>query len=136
MKGNLFIISCILLSLTFDACFEDEVEYEYESPNCVSVDNVSKNNNIIVSKIWKSKEIEFEILNECVSDYYIIDYNVSGDIKDIRIEGLSKNKIINSKELPFKVIISPISIGNKTINFSIDTSIGQIYVTEGIDVEY
>ena len=136
MKGKIFILSCIFLSLTFDACFDDETEYEYESPNCVSVDKISSNNNVIVSKVWETKEIDFEIVNECVSDYYIYDYNVSGDIKNIRIEGLSNNKIITDKELPFKVIISPISVGNKTIYISIKTSIGEMYVTMGIYVVY
>jgi len=132
MKNTFLILNFILLTLTFDSCYEDEIE----TPSCVSVDKSSKNDYSIASKIYEVKEIEFELLNDCNSDYTIIDYDVSGDIKNIKIEGLSKNKIIKSKKLAFKVIISPISIGNKTIGFFINTDIGQIYVSAGVNIEY
>ena len=136
MKEKLFILSFILLTLTFDSCFDEETDYEVDTPSCVSVEKSSKNEYEIISKIWKSKEIEFEIFNDCERNYTIIDYDVSGDIKNIRIEGLSKNKIIKSKNQPFKVIISPVSAGIKTIYFSIKTDIGDMYVSSGISVEY
>ena len=132
MKEKYFILSFILLTLTFDSCYEDEIE---TLPSCVSIDKSSKNNYSITAKIYKIKEIEFDLLNDCDSNYTIIDYNVSGDIKNIRIEGLTKNKIIKSKKMPFKVIISPIATGNKTIGFSINTDIGQMYVSVGVKIE-
>ncbi|MCL7754940.1 hypothetical protein [Polaribacter sp. Z022] len=135
MKGKLLILSCFLLLITFDSCFDDEMEYEddYESPNCVSLYKVSKDNKFI---IWNAKEIDFEIINECESSYYIYDYYVSGDIKNIKIEGFDTNKIINSDNLPFKVIVSPISVGNKAINIFINTSIGTMFITMYVDVVY
>lgn len=134
MKYKIFTISFMLLLLTFDSCFNDDNEYEVEAPSCVSADKSS--NYEIKSKIWETQEFEFEILNDCDYNYTIIDYEVSGDIKNIRIEGLSKNKIVASKKLPFKVIISPISTGNKTIGFYIKTNIGQMYVSAGVNVTY
>lgn len=130
MKGNFIILTFILLSLTFDACFEDDVE---TLPSCVSVDAVSTNDNSITPKIYETKELEFEIFNDCDSNYTIFDYEISGDINNIRIEGLSKNEIITSKKLPFKVIYKVASIGNKTIGFFIRTDIGQMAVSVGIN---
>ncbi|MDD7914006.1 hypothetical protein [Polaribacter ponticola] len=124
----------MLLLLTFDSCFNDENEYEIETPVCVSVDKSSDYETKL--KIWETQEFEFEILNECNSNYTIIDYTISSEIKNVRIEGLSKNTKIESKKLPFKVVISPISIGNKTIGFNVITDIGQIYVSVGVTVTY
>ena len=131
MKEKLFILSFVLLTLSFYACFNDEVE----TPSCVSIKKTVENEFVVSSKVWETKEIAFDLLNDCNYDYTILDFDASGDIKNIIIKGLTKNKVIKSKELNFKVIISPTSTGNKTIKFSIRTDIGQIYVSVGIDVE-
>lgn len=133
MKVNFIILTFILLSLTFDSCFEDDVE---TLPSCVSVDTVSTNDDSITPKIYETKELEFELFNDCDSNYTIYDYEISGDIKNIRIEGLSKNEIITSKKLPFKVIYTIATTGNKTIGFFIRTDIGQMAVSIGINPRY
>jgi hypothetical protein len=133
MKRNFIILTIILLSLIFDSCFDDDVE---TLPSCVSVDKVDKTFPPKMLKVNEANEIEFEILNECDANYTIFDYEISGDIKNIRIEGLTKNKLVTSKKLTFKVIVFPLTTGNKTIGFFIRTDIGQMSVSAGIDVNY
>lgn len=133
MKEKFLILSFILLTLTFDSCFDDEIE---TLPPCISVDQTYKNDYFLTSKIYETKEIEFEIINDCDSNYTILDYEISADTKSVRIEGLTKNKIISSKNYSFKVIAYPTSVGNKIIRFSIRTNISEMFVSTSYYVDY
>ena len=53
MKYKIFTISFMLLLLTFDSCFNDENEYEIETPVCVSVDKSSDYETKL--KIWETQ---------------------------------------------------------------------------------
>ena len=110
-----FIILIIILS-AFTSC-----DKENNEPSCLSIEKAIKTASTITLKVNKVKEIEFEILNDCDANYTIFDYDISGDIKNPRIEGLTINKQITSKKLTFKVIVTPITTGYKTITFSIRT---------------
>ncbi|WP_343329969.1 hypothetical protein [Polaribacter staleyi] len=131
MKKKYIFLMIILSSFTFISC-----EKEDTTPSCVSTNVVDKTFPAKKLKVNEANEIEFEILNDCNANYTIFDYEISGDIKNIGIEGLTKNKLITSKKLTFKVIVFPITTGYKTIGFSIRTDRGQMAVSVGIDVGY
>ena len=131
MKEKYISLIIILSAFTFISC-----EKEGIIPSCVSVDKVDKSFPPKRLKVNEANEIEFEILNDCDANYTIFDYEISGDIKNIRIDGLTKNKLITSKNLTFKVIVFPITTGYETIGFFIRTDIGQMAVSAGIDVNY
>jgi hypothetical protein len=131
MKEKYISLIIILSAFTFISC-----EKEDTIPSCVSVDKVDKSFPPKRLKVNEANEIEFEILNDCDANYTIFDYEISGDIKNIRIDGLTKNKLITSKNLTFKVIVFPITTGYETIGFFIRTDIGQMAVSAGIDVNY
>ncbi|ARV14268.1 hypothetical protein [Polaribacter sp. SA4-12] len=131
MKEKYIFLIIILSAFTFISC-----DKENTALSCVSVDKVDKTFPPKMLKVNEANEIEFEILNECDANYTIFDYEISGDIKNIKIEGLTKNKLITSKNLTFKVIVFPITTGYETIGFFIRTDIGQMAVSAGIDVNY
>lgn len=131
MKEKFIILIIVLCSFTFTSCYKEDTE-----PSCVSVDKVDKTFPAKSLLVNEANTIEFEILNECDGNYTIFDYEISGDIKNIRIEGLTINKLITSKKLGFKVIVFPITTGYETIGFFIRTDVGQMAVSLGIDVNY
>jgi hypothetical protein len=130
MKEKYIFLIIILSAFTFTSCDKEDT-----APSCVSVEKVDKSFPPKMLKVNEANEIEFEILNECDANYTIFDYEISGDIKNIRIEGLTKNKLITSKNLTFKVIVFPITTGYETIGFFIRTDIGQMAVSVGVNVE-
>jgi hypothetical protein len=131
MKEKYISLIIILSAFTFTSCDKEDT-----APSCLSVEKVDKIFPAEVLKVNEANEIEFEIFNDCDANYTIFDYEISGNIKNIRIEGLTKNKLITSKKQIFKVIVFPLTIGNKTIGFFIRTDIGQMAVSAGIDVNY
>jgi len=131
MKEKYFFVIIILSIFTFISC-----EKEDTIPSCVSTNKVDQTFPAKKLKVNEANEIEFEILNDCNTNYTIFDYEISGDITNIGIEGLTKNKLITSKKLTFKVVAFPITTGYKTIGFFIRTDMGQMAVSIGVDVSY
>jgi len=131
MKEKYLYLIIILSFFTFISC-----EKEDTIPSCVSTNVVDQTFPAKKLKVNEANEIEFEILNDCNANYTIFDYEISSDIKNIGIEGLTKNKLITSKKRTFKVVAFPITTGSKTIGFFIRTDIGQMAVSVGVDIGY
>lgn len=120
---NLLLIALVLISFT--SCFKDE---EY-TPSCIEFDKISQDFNILETKVFTSKTIDFEISNICP---YII------RVTEIKIEGSGSNNFetkniavgteLTEDKLKFNVIFSPKTLGDKNAVLTIHHDFGSLVI--------
>lgn len=117
-----FLLLFTLITLT--SCFEDEVD----TLSCIDVNIAFEGYHNIETKVYTSKPLEVNMVNECDLEIRVTEIKIGGqDYEDFHVEGLSIGTNI-TKDTYFDVVFTPTQIGTRKVIIVIKHDIGELVI--------